>query len=76
MTTPHPCYRVCLWDEGRSRWSPVVARTRSLIRTLRQLKRQGIKRHEVWVELRPGKHVAFPLPSVLGPGRGIRLYGG
>lgn len=63
---PHrhrPCYRVCTWDRVRFRWRPHVTRTRKLLKTLRDLKRWGFSRHDIYVNLRPGKGVPLPMPE-------------
>ena len=67
-----PCYRVLLLDLDGLRWRPYVTRTRSLLRTLRELRHADIPRAFVMVERRPGKGLPMPFPPA--PRAGIKLF--
>lgn len=65
MTKTIPCYRVLYWDTSAQRYFPLVTRTRNLLKTLRQAKRNGLKRKHLWIDLRPGKGIPLPFPTKL-----------
>lgn len=61
-----PCYRICVWDSDLNQWKPWATRVRDLLPNLRVLKRAGRPRRDIYVQLRPGKLIHFPLPRPKG----------